>query len=107
MDVNPALFAAFRGLDTLTIQNACTGFRLTPVLHTHFLDQGFIDPFPDAVFLPPAKVAVDRLPRRQVRWKHTPLATGADRIQDRIEDLPHFPFAWASSGMGRKEVHDQ
>ena len=107
MDVDTVLFAAFRGLDTLAIQNACTGFRLTPVLHTHFLDQGFIDPFPDAVFLPSSKVAVDSLPGWQVRWTHAPLATGADHKQDCIEDLSHFPFAWASSAMGRKEVHDQ
>jgi hypothetical protein len=107
MNVDPALFAAFRRLDTLAIQNACTRLRLTPMLDTHFLDQGYIDPFPDAIFLPPPKVAVDCLPGWQVRWQHAPLATGADNIQDRIEDLPHFPFARASALMSRNEVHDQ
>jgi hypothetical protein len=47
------------------------------------------------------------LPGWQVGWQHAPLATGADNTPDRIENLPHFPFARAPSPMSPKEVHDQ
>src|SRR5262245_8619995 len=107
MHIHTPLFATFRSLDTLAIQNASARLGLTSMLDTHLLDQGFIDPLPDAVFLPPAKVAIDRLPRWQVGGKHAPLATRADHIQDRIEDLPRFPVPWATQSVGWKRVCNQ
>jgi ATP-dependent helicase/nuclease subunit B len=96
MNIDATLFAAFRSFYALTVHNACAGFGLTSIFDTHLLDQGFIDTLPQAGFLPAAEIAIHRLPRRQVFWQHAPLAAGAHHIQDRIDNLPHFPRARAS-----------
>jgi len=107
MNVYPALFASFGCFDALAIQNACARFWLTSIFDTHGPYQLCIDALPQAVFLPAPKVAINRLPGWQVGGQHSPLTAGADDIQDRIHDLPHFPFPGTAQLMGWKKVRNQ
>jgi hypothetical protein len=38
-------------------------------------------------FSPPAKMRIDRLPRREVVGQHPPLAAAFEKIEERVHDL--------------------
>lgn len=45
------------------------------------------------ISFPAAKVEVHQLPLGKICWKHTPLTTRFDKIEDSIENLPDTVFA--------------
>ena len=45
-----------------------------------------MNPLPDPCFAPPPEDGVDRLPLGKVQRQLPPLATGANQIEDRIQD---------------------
>ena len=107
MHIDPTFFAAFRGFHALTVNNRGTRLGVTPSLNPYGLDQRFIDLQPHSLVFPTAKVTVHGLPRGEVFGQHAPLATGAHRVQNGIDNLPHFPFARASYPVFGKEAHNQ
>ena len=52
-------------------------------------------------------ISIHRLPRRKILRQHAPLAAGSVHIQDRIDDLPVFPFERASHFVVRKVFRNQ
>ncbi len=83
----------FRRLDTLTVQDRRTGFRVSPLRPTHFLSQLVMNRKPSSVEPPIPKVSVDGLPRWQVMRQHGPLATGAKDIENGIYDFAPCMFS--------------
>jgi len=77
----------FGGLDGLAIQDRSTGFRLFVDRTAYLPSQRVMDALPCAVQAPGAEIAVHRLPRRQVVWQGSPLASRTQHIQDRIHNL--------------------
>ena len=105
--VDSAFFAAFRGLRTLAINYRCTGLRIPSGFLPHLFHQRFIDCDPQSIPFPSPIISIHRLPRRKIHWHHTPLASRAIHIQDRIQNLPHFPFARSTPLIARKEFHNR
>src|SRR5436309_11754 len=103
MHVDAARLAAFRGLDTLTIEDGGAGLGLTFILDAYLSDQRGIEPIPQAAARPAPEVAVNGLPRRELFRQHAPLAAGARHIPDAVNDLPAFPFARTAPLIERKE----
>lgn len=46
-----------------------------------------------ALQLPFAEVVIDRLPRSEVAWKHSPLASGLVDVEDGVHDVPKLMFS--------------
>src|SRR5262245_19961797 len=93
MDVHTALFATFGSFHALTIQNRRTRLRVASSLGAHFLNQHFIDAFPQALAFPAPKIAIDCLPGWKVGRQHPPLAARSYDIQNGIQDLLPLPYA--------------
>src|SRR3989304_7701499 len=106
MYVNPTFFAAFRCFHALTINNRRAWFWLVLIFYSDCSHQRFIDALPQTLFLPPSKVTIHGLPRRQVFGHHTPLTSSTNHVQDCIDNLPHFPLAWAPHVVGWKKVRN-
>ncbi len=103
MHIHTAFFTAFRRFDALAVNHSGTGLLLPSSFLAHLLDQNLIDLFPQSIVLPAPIIVVHRTPRRKIDRQHPPLATGAVNIQDRVDNLPFFPFLWTpKSGAGKK-----
>ena len=103
MHIHPACFTAFRCFDALAIDHRCARLGISPSFLAHLPDQGFIDRNPQPIPIPTSIIAIDDWPRLKINRQHAPLATCAIHINDRIQDLPHFPFAWSTPLVARKE----
>ena len=93
----------FRRLDTLAIDNGCTGAGLTPLSLAKLVSQGIVNLLPGAVLAPCPEVAIHRLVGREVLGKHPPSNTPAAHIEDGIDDIPQRGSLRAPSGLGSRE----
>lgn len=53
-----------------------------------------VNRLPDALTLPLAEVAVDRLMRWKIMGEHLPLTAATLHVEDGIEDFPSVDFSW-------------
>ena len=58
---------------------------------------------PGAVDPPTPEVVVDGLPARHVVWQQPPSTSGADQVQDRVQDCQAIMFRGAPSKFGRRQ----
>lgn len=95
----------FSAFYTLAVDNTRTRTRLPlGVLPTPHLQCG-MNLSQGAVRLPPLQVIKDRTAGRQVRRNRPPLTSGAQHIQEPLEDFPDIhrplaaaPFRWGNQG---------
>jgi len=57
---------------------------------------------PGAVEPPGTDVVIDRLPGRKLPREQTPLAAGADEVEDTVQDLASGPFGRPTAGLGSR-----
>src|SRR5919204_1615373 len=76
-----------RGLDALAVDDAGARLRLPPGHDPHVLAQGHVELLPGTVPAEAPKPPVDRLPRRVLVRQGTPLAAGADDIEDAVQQF--------------------
>src|SRR5436305_8445859 len=92
-------FAAFDRFDRLAVQDRRARLRLTAGLLPHRWDQQVVDPLPTAVLAPPPKVAIHRLPRRQIMRHGAPdnaiTLHVQDPVQNRVPGMLQRVPAWA------------
>lgn len=89
-------------LDTLAIE--ATGGRMLVPAGTppHLGPQRVVDPLPDAILTPVAKVGVDALPFRILLRQHPPLDATHRHVQDAVDNLPHVQAAGSSARFRRR-----
>ena len=82
-----SLLAPFFGcLDALAVQNHGAGLRHASGFKAHFIAQSIVQLFQRAV-TPPAPVArMHRAPMGKLTRQHSPLAAGAQNVENRIHD---------------------
>ena len=80
VDIYTTFFATFRRLYALAVNNACTGLRVSSLVHANFLHQNGIDLFPQARVAPLPIVAIHGLPRWKIVRHHAPSAPTADNV---------------------------
>ncbi len=51
---------------------------------------------------PGTEVVIDRLPGRKLPREQTPLAAGADEVEDTVQDLASGPFGRPTAGLGSR-----
>ena len=73
----------------MTVHNGRPGLGLSAHSDSDPLPQMGMNVFPQALFLPLAKVVVYSLPIRKIVGKGSPLATGSQDIEDGIDDFPN------------------
>jgi hypothetical protein len=89
-----------RRANGLAVEHGGAGRRLATGSFTILEKQRMVDAGPDAFALPAAKVVVDRLPRRKVMRQEPPGASGAQQVEDGIDDLALVGLARAAAGAG-------
>src|SRR5216684_3407472 len=100
--VHTARLTAFGSFHTLAIDAGRAGLWFMASLLACLSDQRRIDLFIHPAAFPARKVAIDRLPRRQILGQHAPLAPRASDIKDGVHNQPHLPLAPPASLAGRK-----
>ena len=63
-----------------------------------------MDPVQSAVPTPLVEVAPDGALGREVERQVSPLAAGAENVEDGVEDIPHVRLAGPSAGVDRRDV---
>ena len=63
-----------------------------------------MDPVQGAVPTPLVEVAPDGALGREVARQVSPLAAGAENVEDGIKDIPHVRLAGPSAGVDRRDV---
>ena len=91
-----------RGLDALTINDRGRGMLMTALLLPELGAQSVVQALPSTTQLPLAKVAVDRLPIREIMRQGTPFTTVVLAIEDRVNDSPHISGAMAATRLWRR-----
>src|ERR1051325_9080077 len=91
--INAPLFATFRGLDALTINNGGAGWGVASRLWPSGPHQHGIQPLPQPTARPVPEVAIHRGPGRILAGQHAPLTTRTSDIENGIEDQPWLPLA--------------
>ena len=100
---SPARPAGLGSLDALAVDDRRRGAGLAtgPLAVGH--DQGVVDPLEQTAVAPRREPAVDRAPRREVRWQKAPGDPAAHDIEDGVDDLAQRPGARPASPMGRRQ----
>src|ERR1022692_2992412 len=95
-------------LNRLAIDATGAGSLFAPSSFTDASPESIDDLLPGAVLLPGDEVIVDGALGSQVVRQVVPLATRADLVEQRVDDLAQVHSAWPATGFGgRKEGADQ
>lgn len=86
----------FRRLYALTVDDSSRGTGLPPESLAISHDKRVVDLLEQTGIAPCRKPAIDRAPRRKVRWQLAPRTTGLHDVADAVDDLPQRPCAWPS-----------
>ena len=92
----------FRRLDRLTVDNGRARLPIATCALANISSKLVMDPFPGAVEAPTPEVVVDGLPARYVVRQQPPSASGADQVQDCVQDRQAIMFRGAPSQFGRR-----
>jgi hypothetical protein len=77
----------FGGFDALAVDNRRSWFVIAAPLGAFLLAQSTVDPASRAVETPLSAVVIDAVGIWEVVWKMCPLATGAQNVENRVDDL--------------------
>src|SRR5215208_6388561 len=83
----PAYAADAGSLHGLGIQYPRARLGIAPCSCAYPLAQRGVDLLPGAVQAPHPEVMMHRRPRRELAWKHAPLAAASQDVEDGVEDL--------------------
>src|SRR5260221_10398064 len=98
------LVAGFGTLDALAVDNCRAGVPLASLHLARMLPQVRVNGDPQAVALPEPQVVVDSSPSGEVGRQVAPLATGLEKVEDRIEQFPKQMFAGSPLLVGPRET---
>lgn len=95
-----ALVAAFDCLDGLAVQDGCARLFLPPGLFTDRFTQSRVEVLPGALQPPHSEGVISGFPRRQIARQHSPRATTAHNIENRVQDVAPTVFPRSASRLG-------
>jgi hypothetical protein len=92
------------GFDRLAIEDGRRWLGIAPQLHADGGVQGSMEPLPEALHTPQAKVVIRRFPRRQIMGQQSPGAATAQDIENSIQDFPHRVTPRPAPLLGSRQV---
>jgi hypothetical protein len=93
----------FRGLDALTIDNGRRLARLSFRQFAAFHVKCMVDAVERAIIPPADKIPVDRAALRQFLRDRQPLTTGAQNLENAVDDFPDIHLTLVSATLGRRD----
>src|SRR5918999_3906496 len=87
-------------LDSLAVQDSCTGLGIPPHLGPQLLPEGGVDGLPGTIQPPEPEVVVGGSPRRKFVGEEPPLASGTKDVEDGVHDLPQGMEPRSASWLG-------
>src|SRR5215213_11323002 len=90
-------------LHRLGVEDGSARLGITTCARAYPFAQHRVDLLPGAVQAPHPEVVVHRRPRRELTWKHAPLAAASQEVEDGVEDLARGPLARTPSELGGRD----
>jgi len=95
----------FRRLDALAVQYNSTGLNHAPGFEAHFCAQGIMQLFQRAVAPPAPVTRMNRAPIGKLAGQHSPLATGSQNVENRVDDATPLDLCWTTKILFDKGVN--